>query len=120
MKYSCYDTFMIRTPSLPINISEELLKKDMDIIDYIQEKGLKSFLDEALFYVNHNLINKISHKSSYDFKSTLYKYMIRSSSRPTPYGLFAAVGLGFFDEKTSIIRHKKIDKYIQIDNTYIK
>lgn len=131
MKYSCNDVFMIRTPTLPIEIFLELLKyNDLKegISKFVRDKDMYSFLDESFLVstkalqmaLNSDIKDKKKEKS---FHLSLLKYITRASTRPTPYGLFASVGLGEFvdyeEEDTIIIDESKCIRDAKVDTYWI-
>ena len=48
MKYTCNDVFMIRTPSLPVNIFSDFLRFEGRIEDFIQQNNLSDFMDQSI------------------------------------------------------------------------
>ncbi|MBU5438433.1 lantibiotic dehydratase [Tissierella sp. MSJ-40] len=129
MKYRCNDVFMIRTPTLPLEKFLELLECNNfkeDILEFVNEKDMHSFLNESFLVsskslqkaLNRDIKNK---KKEKDYNLSLLKYITRASTRPTPYGLFAGVALGEFldyEKEDSIIidegkciRDAKVDTY---------
>ncbi len=127
MTYACHDTFMIRTPALPFNVAENLYTRDeSEVWDYIKERGLDEYMLESLFISSPSLYNAIL-KIGQDKKKdqatfvSLYKYLVRASSRTTPLGLMANVALGNFssDENVYIEKLSSVNKHILISYSWI-
>lgn len=92
--------FMVRTPCLPIEVFFELLKHDdftSTLFSYCEnnEKIL-----EAVAVASPSLLaafkerDKKTAKEKKQIANSLFKYVSRMSSRPTPFGLFSFVSTG--------------------------
>ena len=58
----------------------------------------------------HNLITELNkNKRNQDIESTLLKYIIRSTTRATPYGLLSGISAGEFAKNTDVIREDVIE-----------
>ncbi len=103
MKYTCNDVFMIRTPSLPVNIFSDFLRFEGRIEDFIQQNNLSDFMDQSILVSSRALYEAKgretqSRKKDKAKERSLLKYFTRSATRATPYGLFAGVALGEFSK----------------------
>jgi len=111
ISYSFFSSFIVRTPSHPINFYLNLTKKSLidrqDIIEILNDNKIK----EAIFLASPELYSQIqkyilkndwSDQKADRIKISLLKYFIRMSTRSTPFGLFAACGIGKLDNKTKI------------------
>jgi hypothetical protein len=96
--------FMFRSPLLPVEyFLENCLKKVPEQIfsDYFSH----SIVQEAILLASPSLYfslqENIQEKKVLLEKrfSSLLRYLIRMSTRATPFGLFAAVGFGKIDQK---------------------
>lgn len=112
MNYKACDFYVARTPLLPIEdyfrvfesgdpskISRELFARFKD-----------PFLEETLavasresYQALHRLESPDRSRASEQMLSTLLKYYIRLTTRPTPYGLFSGVSLGTFGEENRLV-----------------
>lgn len=114
--------YLLRTPILDINIAEELLQinqkeKLFERLNYLFNDEQ---INEALFIASpvlHNEINKISNNNTEKEKERIYssllKYLIRCSTRCTPFGMFSGVTLGHITKENStniIISERKSHK----------
>ncbi len=108
--YIASDFFMVRTPLLP---TEDYV--DMDNLTSMNEykklwEGFKTpWFKEALSVASGDLfeaMNRINQsegsKSFGQVLSSLLKYYIRATTRPTPFGLFSGISIGKFGNKTDI------------------
>ena len=109
MEYKCCDTFMVRMPKLSVQYLKKYQMQKKDIYEFIKEdKVLDDFFLKALFISSRslyeNFVNKPKNEKQYQkLKEALLKFFLRSTLRTTPYGYFAAVGLGKFEQETSIL-----------------
>ncbi len=116
-RYGISDTYLLRTPILPLEFSFKALvncRHPSFIIKLLQD----SHIYEALEYASPDLMKVLSsdqfnenpmalrHRKSL---FALLKYLIRMGTRPTPFGLFAGIALGRFAEQTKIIRSEGTD-----------
>ena len=106
----CFDTFVLRTPLLPINFYTNLLN------DYSDEKLFGVLEDElvkeAIKIASPELINEfdkllsnpnqINSDKKLNLEVALLKYIARLSSRATPFGIFAGCTTGLLANETSI------------------
>ena len=116
------DFFMLRAPLLPFNLYEELfssfniIEKPSDLLRGLEEYGANDLFREAISVASPSLIQSIDHyeNKNEDKKGQLLKsllrYLIRISSRSTPYGLFAGVAYGKYADQTNITI-KEIDNH---------
>lgn len=122
MVYKCNDIFMVRVPMIPIgeynNISkcENILECD----DYIAKMSDSLLFSSMSTYVQlqrykDGKIHKV--KKINGLEESLYKYMLRGSTRPTPFGTLAGVGLCEFslNKKEDFLR---IDSDKKIQNIF--
>lgn len=110
--YRNTNTFMIRTPIFSTGSYFDYFRKDMDL-DQIEESLLEicnnSVFREAILVSSKSLYNTIidfcngKEIKKFDyFLQSIYKYLIRMSMRPTPFGLFSGVDFGEYAEETSL------------------
>lgn len=112
------DYFMVRTPLLPISQYFDYISKD-STASIIKELALLPHVKEAIAVSSPTLyksLNKldgdINTKKTRNAVSSVMKFLIRMSTRPTPFGLFSGFSSGYFKEKTTgnigeIRDHKK-------------
>ncbi|MCC0632495.1 thiopeptide-type bacteriocin biosynthesis protein [Clostridioides sp. ZZV15-6388] len=131
-RYKCHDIFMVRTPSLPINIYTALDGYyNENVENLIQEYNLYNFFEENLLVSSRNLYDSFEKytikkeegkiKKIKNYKESLLKYIIRSSSRPTPFGGFSKVGLAQFRNSDIGINISKdlVTKKVNVDNSWL-
>ncbi|MGX4601766.1 lantibiotic dehydratase [Faecalimicrobium sp. JNUCC 81] len=106
-------SFMIRTPSLPIDLLVDNIKNSNNIkIDnamLLSDSSYKDQFNEAIFVASHDLYESMQRYTNGDkirntdyLLNSVYKYFSRSCSRCTPFGLFSTVAFGdITSEKTS-------------------
>lgn len=126
MKYKCFDIFAIRSPILPKSYFNRLTSKGTEcIFDIYKLSEHKDIIDEAIRVSSKSLFeglhgNITDEKKKKNIKHSLIKYLTRMSTRPTPYGLFAGVGLGRFEKTTNILQTDDYIKSVEVDHYWIK
>lgn len=107
--YHTFDFFIIRVPALSINaIREEMLEENVS----------NHKVQEAIYLASPDLFSKLESyclnkivdpQKKQKIKLALYRYIIRMSTRCTPFGLFAGCTIGYISNNNqSNIRIKKI------------
>ncbi|MED0679095.1 lantibiotic dehydratase [Aneurinibacillus thermoaerophilus] len=109
------DTFMIRTPVLSVNNYLKFFDKkltDKEIKDHLLEICNNPVFRESILVASKSLYNKLidfcngKEIKKYDyFLKAIYKYLIRMSTRPTPFGLFAGIDFGEYTEENTSIKY---------------
>lgn len=129
-KYKACDFFMVRTPSLALENYFALYDSiDMqDTKERLIEFASNPIFKEALFIASNDLWEAmkrtdLSHpsKSFNQVLSTLLKYSIRITTRPTPFGLFSGISMGMFgkDAGLNILPHSKSKKRARADMEWV-
>ncbi|WP_329807082.1 lantibiotic dehydratase family protein [Flavobacterium facile] len=114
----CFDTFVLRTPLLPINFYTNLLNdySNDNLFGVLEDELVK----EAIKIASPELINEfekllrnpiqINSDKKLNLELALLKYIARLSSRATPFGIFAGCTSGLLSNETSI-QIDSIEKY---------
>lgn len=129
MEYKCNNVFMIRTPALSIENLNELTELNYsDTGAYLRNHKKVDYLLEAIGLSSPSLMSSIN-KSILEGKEedgvnvSVYKYLVRSAARTTPYGLFSCVSLGKFSNDNSqhynLVRTSDVKKFISADNSWL-
>lgn len=102
--YHVANNYMTRIPMLPYKIYDELFNGTEETFDKVLRKFCENNLfreailvaSETLYKkMNDYLAGKIENKKKLeDFKISILKYIIRMSTRTTPFGAFSSVGIG--------------------------
>lgn len=106
----CFDTFVLRTPLLPINFYTNLLN------DYSSDKLFEvlenNLIKEAIKIASPELVSEldkflicpelVNQDKKLNLEVALLKYIARLSSRATPFGIFAGCSTGILTNETSI------------------
>ncbi|QZA58450.1 lantibiotic dehydratase [Candidatus Rhabdochlamydia porcellionis] len=102
--YECADFFLIRHAHYPIQVLDSITR-EQDPIKYIFKFYENNALfKEAIAIANpdlHQFIKNLKSKNKKIFFSLL-KYLSRTYSRATPFGLFSSVNWGVFHSKTEL------------------
>ncbi|WP_409415959.1 lantibiotic dehydratase family protein [Flavobacterium sp. PS2] len=120
MNFSFFSSLIIRTPAYSIDFYKNLTKELSIEPDVIKELVKDSQINEALYFASPELYSEIQkwckqedyaiYKSE-KIKLSVLKYLIRMSTRCTPFGLFAACGSGNIGDVTKIsVDSNSVDK----------
>jgi hypothetical protein len=123
--YKIFDKVVIRSPLLPLLKDISILSEE-DLKFYIQNETFQEALYVAspdLYKQGKDLLNGNLKEGKDKDKVTLsiLKYIARSGTRCTPFGMFAGVGMGTIGEKTEIIKDelKTQKKRVRLDMYYL-
>jgi thiopeptide-type bacteriocin biosynthesis protein len=111
-RLQAFDFFLLRAPLLPVNALSEVHEKHD--ADYVKAFFSDPLLQEAIYLASPELFatlrqwmsGTLSLKPAKEQKLilALYRYMLRMSTRSTPYGLFAGCARGTITDGPSSIR----------------
>ncbi|HHS2995131.1 TPA: lantibiotic dehydratase [Staphylococcus argenteus] len=115
---------MIRTPLLSVEFFNLFLNTEQ--IKY-SDLQLNAQMKESILTTTFNLyrtLQKINfdgdNKKVRDAKESLLKYLIRMSTRPTPFGLLSGINIGHFvNEPTRLKVGNSIQKYVKVDGEWL-
>lgn len=98
--------YMLRTPLFPIEIYNSYLKSNsIDFSLLLENEIVKESIMTTTYHLYQN-INKLdfekNNKKVRNAKESILKYLIRMSTRSTPYGILSGVALGEFSEDNAI------------------
>lgn len=104
--YRAFDHFVFRAPVFPMSFVNKLYNTGLS--DFLKKRS--PIIDHAIYLASPNLYRKIDRRISGDLKEdslnfdlSLLKYLTRMSTRCTPFGLFAGIGTGQFDDHSGIV-----------------
>jgi len=102
--------FAIRAPRLPLATITQISADHDEMRQQLQAWLAMPGVEEALYLASPALIDSLNQwrakpdtKQAKKTEQSLLKYLIRMSSRPTPFGLFSGIGLGKVTDKCNII-----------------
>ncbi len=107
-----FDTFVLRAPLLSLNFYNDLTNIASDnrnlILSYFEESPINAAIKTAspsLYQQLSKLINgkAVSEKEENRLIIALAKYLMRMSTRPTPFGALAGCCSGEFGSRTNIV-----------------
>lgn len=99
--YEPLDFAVVRAPLLPVDTLDAFANGDKDLRDALSSEA-RAALAVASLTFSAALAKDGTGPLSPRTESTLRRYLIRMSTRSTPLGLFAAVGLANWGERTEI------------------
>ncbi|MCL2378639.1 MAG: lantibiotic dehydratase family protein, partial [Defluviitaleaceae bacterium] len=110
-KYNAHDFFMIRTPLFSADDYLNMFECSSQLTAHLINIFKSPILSEALTAATPDLLEALDRssiesnpnsKSSKQILSSLIKYFIRLSTRPTPFGLFSGIAIGRFGNESNI------------------
>ncbi|SEA85262.1 lantibiotic dehydratase [Alkalimonas amylolytica] len=109
-KTDCVTDFVVvRVPRLSLDKIRELPKSEAGLCDYLASWLASPGVLEAIYLASPSLVERLDlwrskpdSKSGRKVTTALMKYLIRMSSRPTPFGLFSGVALGNLSDETQL------------------
>lgn len=121
MNYQFHSQFIFRTPLLPLQTNPLL---EQELWAFSQQAFFKEAIylaspvlyDELIKWHGHELKNE---KEIQKLVIALYKYCTRMQSRCTPYGLFAACGVGTWGDESKIILEDASKRHTRLDMNYL-
>ena len=103
--YQASDYFMTRTPILPISHYQHMFKDSTMNPDQLLAAFQDPVLQEALLVASPDLYYALQNtdfskpsRATRQIISSLTRYFIRMTTRPTPFGLFAGISIGHFGQ----------------------
>ena len=112
--YKLLTEFILRTPQLPFSTLDQnfsTIKTEENFISTLKEYYNKPIVKESVYLASPNLCfelnkwfnNEISgDKEIKRLQFSLFRYLIRMSTRCTPFGLFSGVNVGEWKEQTLV------------------
>lgn len=113
------DKFLIRTPKNSFNQLKTYCNESLEVL------LSKTDIQEAIRIASFDLYEKLKKlpalesKEKERAKNSLIRYMNRTSTRCTPFGLFAGCALGIMDEYTHLTISSKIRRHTRLDMNYL-
>lgn len=117
--FTTTDSFIIRQPLYPIDVLIKILKDSNKMNDLFKSEKFK----RSIIWVSTELYEEytkflsgsLSAKDENRMRQTLVKYAMRMTTRSTPFGEFASVGIGSFTDFTEIDKSRARKKRISLD-----
>jgi len=121
--------FLARTPLLPYNTSFRIFRESNDLPKILAEYYSNPILQEAIYLASRVLYTEMKkylaneirdNKKVEKIEITLVEYLLRASTRSTPFGLFAGCSVGSFGDENKIdlksIYHRSgLEKHLRLD-----
>lgn len=124
--------FMLRRPRLPLDVLYAFNERAGNRPELFERELIRFFSQssmlEALYVASPELYNSFTGliegrvKTGVDkLLKTLYKYLVRMTTRSTPYGLFAGCAVGELGQKTCIAFEgaEPFRKHVRLDMNYM-
>lgn len=119
--------YVVRTPLLPVNIVTQLHHiTNASLAPVIKAIFRDEFLQEAIYIASPELYQELQKwlatgNENHKLAAALYRYLLRMSSRCTPYGLFAGCATGSLSDHTAIrLDDKQLHKkHCRLDMNYV-
>lgn len=115
--------FLLRTPVWSIEDYERILSSTNWVQSIHQLYAEEELLREAVLIASPSLYSLLKsgvEKNTEEAANSLLNYIARMSTRPTPFGLFAAVALGSWREETHLVfDHKSLERKARPDMEWV-
>ena len=122
--------YCLRTPILPLNTIANICENQKIGDEFLKSQWKNSLLKEAVFLASPSLYDELSKwynnkitdvRKVNRLKQTFLKYIIRASTRCTPFGLFSGVSIGNFskDIGVELTEVSKFERHTRFDKNYI-
>ncbi|MGC3977417.1 MAG: lantibiotic dehydratase [Paludibacteraceae bacterium] len=120
MQYLPFSTFIFRCPTLPLSNLNNVLKSQDALLEYLSLPNIS----EAIFIASPVLFEELQKLQTGKIKDkeneeqiilSCTRYIERMSTRCTPFGTFAGLGIGSLNDKTNIVLSKSIKKNVRLD-----
>lgn len=124
--YQIFNHFVVRIPQFSLEFYKKIIERKS-----LKEVWKNPLIQEMIFIASpvlHEELQKvyqesknISSKNIQKLETTFLKYLIRASSRCTPFGLFAGCSVGSFDRSSEIVlkEHLSLIKSTTYDMHFI-
>ncbi|RKM91116.1 hypothetical protein D7036_23595, partial [Aquimarina sp. BL5] len=119
--YKSLDSFCLRTPLKPFDFFEEIFCQEEVSSESLKKNwNYNEIINEAIFLASPTLYLEISKwvkgaisnpKREEKIKLSLIKYLVRLSSRSTPFGLFSGCSIGKIVNDPSCLNFKPISQF---------
>jgi thiopeptide-type bacteriocin biosynthesis protein len=125
------DFYLLRTPYLPLDFLRQFEGVSLSrLSEHLKVTFDDPALQEAIYIASPELFgefmkwkqgNVTDEKNEQKLVLSLYRYLLRMSSRCTPYGLFAGCAVGRFDEHTrvALAGPANFRKHSRLDMNYV-
>jgi hypothetical protein len=117
--YKSFDKIVCRFPHYPVDVLEKALSDESEFLKIIESGYFKNAILSASPNLQEELIkyirNELHGKDKERTQNALFRYLVRMTTRPTPFGLFASCATGKIDEKTKIILNEKTIVHARLD-----
>jgi len=109
--YQNFQTFILRSPLFPFNFVESFISGENTSEEQLRRVCRNPVIQESIFLASPDLYAPMQEwlkgeiedaKKIKRLRYSLVRYIIRMSSRPTPFGLFAGFNTGQWAEQTRI------------------
>ncbi|SUJ98568.1 thiopeptide-type bacteriocin biosynthesis domain protein [Staphylococcus agnetis] len=103
-----FEKYMYRSPLLPMKSLKDIQKNNLTdreyvefLIGFVEKHNLYANIyssSKSLYYSIKNFGENTSEKKTKSILISLYKYLLRMSTRPTPFGMLSGVGINDLNE----------------------
>jgi len=128
--YQNFSSFVMRSPLFPFNFIESVVGGKDTSEEQVREICLDPMVQEAIFLASPDLYQQMQEwlkgelrdkKKAERLIHSMMRYIIRMSSRPTPFGLFAGFNLGKWAEETRVElpSRQEYGRHTRLDMNYL-
>lgn len=103
---NCADNAIIRLPYFSYDFYLKYIKNSKEILN-IYESFFKNNLRVTSKSLYYNISDTTNKKNITSIENSVLKYLIRASTRTTPYSMMSMIGISNFNKKDNIINNNK-------------
>ena len=126
--YEAGSFFIVRSPLFAVDRYLIAPEKDSEYLGFLDQVVTDEYFNEAIKWASPDLYKMVmdflekGKPLTVNAYKSISNYFIRMTTRPTPFGLFSGIGMGFCSDKnTSIIVDKESPpaKYLRVDRGWL-
>ncbi|MCP4214643.1 MAG: hypothetical protein GY765_08295, partial [bacterium] len=131
--YKNFSSFILRSPLLPFNFLDPLTTNTKTSEEQLKEMCGLPVVQEAIFLASPDLYaplqqwlkGELKDKKKFErLKYGVMRYLLRMSTRPTPFGLFAGFSIGEWDisgedGEVELPEQSKYERHTRMDMNYL-
>jgi hypothetical protein len=122
--YIPFKHFILRTPDRSFGFLRKSILNEDSFNTLLNEDNFREAIYLASPSLYQSMLNLIEKEQSdikgiKKTKDSIQKYLIRMSTRPTPFGLFAGFNMGYVGDETQIVLNDHSKKHLRLDMNFL-
>jgi hypothetical protein len=128
--YQNFSSFILRSPLFPFNFLDTLISDPLTSEERLMEVCRLPVVEEAIFLASPDLHEQMQQWLKGELTDRgkkerlhygLMRYILRMSTRPTPFGLFAGFSIGHWDKegRVELPEQSRYERHTRLDMNYL-